>query len=141
VFCAGFDDGSPDGHDPLVLARQMAASGITLASFYFSQDHFQTKPFLVLRCLRTCIKRIFGQCLFLNFSVYQMNLSFIVVRDRFLSSDYHYYVRAHAPIADGRPIDTRHRWQRAGESGYGTTCARSWACSGTADSWKQRKCG
>lgn len=26
----GFDDGSPDGNDPLVLARQMAARGITL---------------------------------------------------------------------------------------------------------------
>jgi len=26
----GFDDGSPDGHDPLQLARQMASKGITL---------------------------------------------------------------------------------------------------------------
>ncbi|KAJ2919164.1 hypothetical protein MD484_g1245, partial [Candolleomyces efflorescens] len=26
----GFDDGSPDGHDPLVVARAMAAKGITL---------------------------------------------------------------------------------------------------------------
>jgi hypothetical protein len=28
----GFDEGSPDGHDPLVLARAMAARGITLVS-------------------------------------------------------------------------------------------------------------
>lgn len=27
---AGFDDGSPDGNDPLQLARQMASRGITL---------------------------------------------------------------------------------------------------------------
>ena len=30
VWKSGFDDGSPDGNDPLVLARQMAARGITL---------------------------------------------------------------------------------------------------------------
>jgi hypothetical protein len=30
VWKPGFDDGSPDGNDPLVLARQMAARGITL---------------------------------------------------------------------------------------------------------------
>ena len=28
----GFDEGSPDGHDPLIIARQMAARGITLVS-------------------------------------------------------------------------------------------------------------
>lgn len=28
----GFDDGSPDGYDPLQLAREMAAQGITLVS-------------------------------------------------------------------------------------------------------------
>lgn len=27
---AGFDEGSPDGHDPLLLARLMASRGITL---------------------------------------------------------------------------------------------------------------
>ena len=30
IWKSGFDDGSPDGNDPLVLARQMAARGITL---------------------------------------------------------------------------------------------------------------
>jgi hypothetical protein len=30
VWISGFDEGSPDGNDPLVLARQMAARGITL---------------------------------------------------------------------------------------------------------------
>ena len=29
----GFDEGSPDGNDPLQLARTMASRGITLASF------------------------------------------------------------------------------------------------------------
>lgn len=28
----GFDDGSPDGNDPLQLAREMAGRGITLVS-------------------------------------------------------------------------------------------------------------
>jgi len=28
----GFDDGSPDGHDPLQIAREMASRGITLVS-------------------------------------------------------------------------------------------------------------
>jgi hypothetical protein len=28
----GFDNGSPDGHDPLQLARLMASRGITLVS-------------------------------------------------------------------------------------------------------------
>ena len=32
-FCSGFDEGSPDGNDPLQLARTMASRGITLASF------------------------------------------------------------------------------------------------------------
>lgn len=31
---AGFDDGSPDGHDPLQLAREMAKHGITLVSCF-----------------------------------------------------------------------------------------------------------
>ena len=30
---SGFDEGSPDGNDPLQLARTMASRGITLASF------------------------------------------------------------------------------------------------------------
>ena len=30
---SGFDEGSPDGNDPLVLARQMATRGITLVCF------------------------------------------------------------------------------------------------------------
>lgn len=28
----GFDDGSPDGHDPLQIAREMASRGITLVN-------------------------------------------------------------------------------------------------------------
>lgn len=36
IHCAaGFDEGSPDGHDPLQLAREMAGRGITLVSFTF----------------------------------------------------------------------------------------------------------
>jgi len=34
---SGFDDGSPDGNDPLELARQMAARGITLVLMLRSQ--------------------------------------------------------------------------------------------------------
>lgn len=30
----GFDDGSPDGYDPLQLVREMAARGITLVCVY-----------------------------------------------------------------------------------------------------------
>ena len=30
---AGFDEGSPDGFDPLQLARQMAGRGITLVRY------------------------------------------------------------------------------------------------------------
>jgi hypothetical protein len=30
ALITGFDDGSPDGNDPLEIARQMAARGITL---------------------------------------------------------------------------------------------------------------
>jgi len=46
----GFDDGSPDGNDPLVLARQMAARGITLffvacepalSSYSFATDFYR----------------------------------------------------------------------------------------------------
>ena len=35
---SGFDDGSPDGNDPLVLARQMASRGITLVLLLRSQN-------------------------------------------------------------------------------------------------------
>lgn len=35
----GFDDGSPDGYDPLQLAREMAARGITLVSLHFTCIH------------------------------------------------------------------------------------------------------
>jgi hypothetical protein len=31
----GFEEGSPDGHDPLIIARHMAGKGITLASSQF----------------------------------------------------------------------------------------------------------
>lgn len=36
-ICSGFDEGSPDGYDPLQLARLMASRGITLASFSLSR--------------------------------------------------------------------------------------------------------
>ena len=29
----GFEEGSPDGYDPLVVARQMASKGITLVGY------------------------------------------------------------------------------------------------------------
>ena len=28
----GFEEGSPDGHDPLIIARHMASKGVTLVS-------------------------------------------------------------------------------------------------------------
>ncbi|KAH7097618.1 elongation factor-2 kinase [Auriculariales sp. MPI-PUGE-AT-0066] len=46
----GFDEGSPDGHDPLIIARQMAARGITLffvacepalSGYSYATDFFQ----------------------------------------------------------------------------------------------------
>ena len=61
LLLLGFDDGSPDGHDPLQLARQMAARGITLVRLFLSEKllYFSSSS-PVLRCLRTCIERIFG---------------------------------------------------------------------------------
>ena len=32
----GFEEGSPDGHDPLIIARHMASKGITLVGPQFS---------------------------------------------------------------------------------------------------------
>ena len=58
----GFDDGSPDGLDPLILVRQMAQRGITLVSpnnvgiFYFSLTSS-----LVLRSMRACIEWLLGK--------------------------------------------------------------------------------
>jgi len=34
----GFDNGSPDGNDPLQLARQMASRGITLVGLFFAKN-------------------------------------------------------------------------------------------------------
>jgi hypothetical protein len=34
----GFEEGSPDGHDPLVIARHMASKGIALASSKFHPE-------------------------------------------------------------------------------------------------------
>lgn len=31
----GFEEGSPDGHDPLIIARHMASKGVTLVSSQF----------------------------------------------------------------------------------------------------------
>ena len=57
IRLAGFDDGSPDGNDPLVLARQMASRGITLVSFPDTSRSIMHTPesyhdSTVLRCLR-----------------------------------------------------------------------------------------
>lgn len=38
----GFDDGSPDGYDPLQLAREMAAQGITLVSLSTPHTYIPT---------------------------------------------------------------------------------------------------
>ena len=40
TICSGFDEGSPDGNDPLQLARTMASRGITLASFQHCHEKF-----------------------------------------------------------------------------------------------------
>ena len=59
-FHSGFDDGSPDGNDPLDLARQMAARGITLVLLLRSQVRpltiFLTCRSAVLRGMRTSAK-------------------------------------------------------------------------------------
>ena len=34
----GFEEGSPDGHDPLIIVRQMASKGITLVSQRFRPE-------------------------------------------------------------------------------------------------------
>ena len=34
----GFEEGSPDGHDPLVIARHMASKGITLVGSKFYRE-------------------------------------------------------------------------------------------------------
>ena len=39
---SGFDEGSPDGNDPLQLARTMASRGITLASFQLAMKFSNT---------------------------------------------------------------------------------------------------
>jgi hypothetical protein len=47
----GFDEGSPDGHDPLQLARAMAGRGITLVSYTssaFLWHGFNYKPSFLL---------------------------------------------------------------------------------------------
>ena len=60
---SGFDDGSPDGNDPLVLARQMASRGITLVFLLRSQSApyvFLILPSAVFRGLRTSAKQLLG---------------------------------------------------------------------------------
>jgi hypothetical protein len=44
----GFDDGSPDGHDPLQIARTMASRGITLVSSRLGSSLYL--PFCRLDC-------------------------------------------------------------------------------------------
>ena len=44
AICSGFDEGSPDGNDPLQLARTMASRGITLASVKRQKFYLVTKP-------------------------------------------------------------------------------------------------
>ena len=61
--CQGFDEGSPDGKDPLQLACQMASQGITLvcgASLASIHPHYS----VVLCCLRASAKRILGAYFF-----------------------------------------------------------------------------
>lgn len=60
----GFDDGSPDGNDPLQLARLMAQRGITLVCFQnvYETDFpciILTQTLLVFRRLRACFEWIF----------------------------------------------------------------------------------
>lgn len=42
ILIVGFDEGSPDGHDPLQLARMMASRGITLVSYWLDVAHCLT---------------------------------------------------------------------------------------------------
>lgn len=44
-FALGFDEGSPDGYDPLQIAREMASQGITLVRLEIS--------FVVMACRLT----------------------------------------------------------------------------------------
>lgn len=55
IWKSGFDDGSPDGNDPLVLARQMAARGITLVRVARSRGIKNNRFFFLLFPLLTCI--------------------------------------------------------------------------------------
>ena len=66
VWISGFDEGSPDGNDPLVLARQMAARGITLVCTLVSRfakvpvsDPLMRIP-TVLRGLRASAEQLLG---------------------------------------------------------------------------------
>jgi hypothetical protein len=50
VFLIGFDDGSPDGHDPLQVARQMASKGITLVRIIMIHSVRLFNTFLAVLC-------------------------------------------------------------------------------------------
>lgn len=62
ILCSGFDEGSPDGHDPLQIAREMAGRGITLVWIverrYLDLDAYISLT--VLCGLRACIERLSG---------------------------------------------------------------------------------
>ena len=64
---SGFDEGSPDGNDPLQLARTMASRGITLASFQLAMKFLVQDLlifFLLVLCgLRTRFERVFSKSL------------------------------------------------------------------------------
>ena len=58
----GFEEGSPDGYDPLQIAREMASRGIVLVGLVAVKTIvFLSETLSVFRRLRTCPQRLFGK--------------------------------------------------------------------------------
>lgn len=68
MLSAGFDEGSPDGNDPLLLARNMASRGITLVGSVMAHSSVHIIVDIshcsVLCCMRACIERLLGESKF-----------------------------------------------------------------------------
>ena len=66
IICSGFDEGSPDGKDPLQIARAMASRGITLASFRAVKSLLVQDLLIILLVLcglRACSKWLLSKSL------------------------------------------------------------------------------
>jgi len=55
----GFEEGSPDNHDPLIIARHMASKGVTLVSLQLSLKRPSADRCVTVLCgLRASIERV-----------------------------------------------------------------------------------